>query len=137
MPIVRPTVLNREAVVCVRQPMQAQVRMNLESQRRLYELVEEAKHRRVRDIEVIDDDLDRSMSSMVARPDFARLVAWLCGGEIGTALCLDASQLARNGPRNHPRTASGRPRGYSFASRGDATDPCGVPESRTLTRTPP
>ena len=34
---------------------------------------------------------------MVARPGFERLVAWLCAGEIGAVLCLDASRLARNG----------------------------------------
>ena len=34
---------------------------------------------------------------MVARPGFERLVAWLCAGEVGAVLCLDASRLARNG----------------------------------------
>ena len=50
-----------------------------------------------RDIEVIDDDLGRSASGMVARPGFERLVAWLCAGEVGAVLCFDASRLARNG----------------------------------------
>jgi DNA invertase Pin-like site-specific DNA recombinase len=91
------TVLTRKAVVYVRQSTQAQVQMNLESQRRQYELVEEAKRRGFRDIEVIDDDLGRSASGMVARPGFERLLAWLCAGEVGAVLCLDASRLARNG----------------------------------------
>ncbi|KAI5911886.1 recombinase family protein [Azoarcus sp. PA01] len=89
--------LNRKAVVYVRQSTQTQVQMNLESQRRQYELVEEAKRRGFRDIEVIDDDLGRSASGMVARPGFERLVALLCAGEVGAVLCLDASRLARNG----------------------------------------
>ncbi|MCK9988403.1 MAG: hypothetical protein AzoDbin1_04875 [Azoarcus sp.] len=89
--------LNRIAVVYVRQSTQTQVQMNLESQRRQYELVEEAKRRGFRDIEVIDDDLGRSASGMVARPGFERLVALLCAGEVGAVLCLDASRLARNG----------------------------------------
>lgn len=89
--------LNRKAVVYVRQSSQTQVQMNLESQRRQYELVEEAKRRGFRDIEVIDDDLGRSASGMVARPGFERLVALLCAGEVGAVLCLDASRLARNG----------------------------------------
>ena len=90
-------VLKRKAVVYVRQSTQAQVQINLESQRRQYELVEVARRRGFRDIEVIDDDLGRSASGMVARPGFERLVAWLCAGEVGAVLCFDASRLARNG----------------------------------------
>ncbi len=91
------TVLKRKAVVYVRQSNQIQVQSNLESQRRQYELVAEARRRGFHDIEVIDDDLGRSASGMVARPGFERLVAWLCAGEVGAVLCLDASRLARNG----------------------------------------
>jgi excisionase family DNA binding protein len=90
-------VLRRKAVVYVRQSTQAQVQTNLESQRRQYELVEVARRRGFRDVEVIDDDLGRSASGAVARPGFERLVAWLCAGEIGAVLCFDASRLARNG----------------------------------------
>src|SRR5437667_1060084 len=91
------TVLKRKAVVYVRQSTQAQVQTNLESQRRQYELVDVARRRGFRDVEVIDDDLGRSASGMVARPGFERLVAWLCAGEVGAVLCFDASRLARNG----------------------------------------
>ena len=90
-------VLKRKAVVYVQQSTQAQMQMNIESQRRQYELVEEAKRRGFGDIEVIDDDLGRSASGAVARPGFERLVALLCAGEVGAVLCLDASRLARNG----------------------------------------
>jgi excisionase family DNA binding protein len=90
-------VLNRKAVVYIRQSTQTQVQTNLESQRRQYELVDVARQRGFRDIEVIDDDLGRSASGMVARPGFDRLVAWLCAGEVGAVLCVDASRLARNG----------------------------------------
>src|SRR6478609_9796045 len=90
-------VLNRKAVVYVRQSTQAQVQMNLESQRRQYDLVGEARRRGFRDVEVIDDDLGRSASGTVARPGFDRLVALLCAGDVGAVLCLDASRLARNG----------------------------------------
>ena len=48
-------------------------------------------------MEVIDDDLSRSASGMVARPGFDRLVAWLCAGEVGAVLFFYASRLARNG----------------------------------------
>jgi DNA invertase Pin-like site-specific DNA recombinase len=89
--------LKRKAVVYVRQSTQTQVQMNVESKRRQYDLVQEAKRRGFRDIEVIDDDLGRSASGMVARPGFERLVALLCAGEVGAVLCADASRLARNG----------------------------------------
>jgi excisionase family DNA binding protein len=90
-------VLKRKAVVYIRQSTPAQVHSNLESQRRQYDLVEIARQRGFRDIEVIDDDLGRSASGTVARPGFERLVAWLCAGEVGAVLCFDASRLARNG----------------------------------------
>src|ERR1700735_3530568 len=92
-----PTVLSRKAIVYVRQSTQTQVQTNLESQRRQYDLVNEAKRRGFRDVEVIDDDLGRSASGSVARPGFERLVALLCKGEVGAVLCQDASRLARNG----------------------------------------
>src|SRR6201990_1636808 len=69
------TVLNRKAVVYVRQSTQSQVMTNLESQRRQYDLVEVARQRGFVDVEIIDDDLGRSASGMVARPGFDRLVA--------------------------------------------------------------
>jgi len=90
-------VLRRKAVVYVRQSSQTQVQVNLESQRRQYDLVEEARRRGFQQVEVIDDDLGRSASGTVARPGFDRLVAWLCAGEVGAVLCFDASRLARNG----------------------------------------
>ena len=91
------SVLKRKAVVYVRQSTQAQVQTNLESQRRQYELVDVARRRGFSEVEVIDDDLGRSASGMVARPGFDRLVAWLCAGQVGAVLCFDASRLARNG----------------------------------------
>src|SRR3954451_8061054 len=90
-------VLKRKAVVYIRQSTPAQVHSNLKSRRRQYNLVEIARQRGFRDIEVIDDDLGRSASGMVARPGFDRLVAWLCAGKVGAVLCFDASRLARNG----------------------------------------
>jgi excisionase family DNA binding protein len=90
-------VLERKAVVYVRQSHPSQVAMNLESKRRQYELVEKAQRLGFATTEVIDDDLGRSASGAVARPGFDRLVAWLCAGEVGAVLCFDASRLARNG----------------------------------------
>lgn len=92
-----PTLLQRKAIVYVRQSTQQQVQSNLESQRRQYELVEVARRRGFNNVEVIDDDLGRSASGTVERPGFERLVAALCAGQVGAVLCLDASRLARNG----------------------------------------
>ncbi len=90
-------VLDRKTVVYVRQSTQAQVQSNLESQRRQYELVEVARRRGFRDIEVIDEDLGRSASGMMERPGFERLVAWLCAGEVGSP-CLGQSIKAELHP---------------------------------------
>ena len=90
-------ILQRKAVVYVRQSTQTQVEANTEGRRRQYELVDVARRRGFRTVEVIDDDLGRSASGMVARPGFEKLVAALCAGEIGAVLCFDASRLARNG----------------------------------------
>src|SRR3954467_3821124 len=95
-------VLRRKAVVYVRQSTQQQVQLNTESTRRQYELVEVARRRGFRDVEVIDDDLGRSASGTTARPGFERLVAWLCAGEGGAVLCFDASPLPPHRPRSAP-----------------------------------
>src|SRR4051794_37121001 len=92
-----PAILQRKAVVYVRQSTQAQVETNLEGRRRQYELADLARRKGFRTVEVIDDDLGRSASGMVLRPGFERLVAALCAGEIGAVLCFDASPVARNG----------------------------------------
>ena len=68
-------VLKRKAVVYVRQSTAAQVQSNLESQRRQYELVDEARRRGFQDIEVIDDDLGRPVV-LRARPSTTR-VRWV------------------------------------------------------------
>src|ERR1700680_3347182 len=96
-PLLPAVVLQRKAVVYVRQSTPQQVQLNLESQRRQYELVEVARRRGFTNVEIIDDDLGRSASGAVDRPGFDRLVAALCAGQVGAVLCLDASRLARNG----------------------------------------
>src|ERR1700738_5637592 len=96
-PLLPAVVLQRKAVVYVRQSTPQQVQLNLESQRRQYELVELARRRGFTNIEVIDDDPGRTASGAVERPGFDRLVAALCAGQVGAVLCLEASRLARNG----------------------------------------
>jgi len=91
------SVLSRKAVVYVRQSTPAQVRGNLESQRRQYDLVDIARHHGFGAVEIIDEDLGLSAGGTVARPGFERLVAWLCAGDVGAVLCFEASRVARNG----------------------------------------
>lgn len=92
-----PDHLRRRAAVYIRQSSMTQVHENLESQRRQYGLADVAKELGFRDIEVIDDDLGRSGSGVMARPGFQRLVAAVCTGEVGAVFCVEASRLARNG----------------------------------------
>ncbi len=91
------SVLRRKAVVYVRQSTALQVQVNLESQRRQYDLAEVARGLGFHEIDVIDDDLGVSASGSVVRAGFDRLVAELCAGKVGAVLCLEASRLARNG----------------------------------------
>lgn len=90
-------VLERRAIVYVRQSTLIQVEENLESQRRQYELADRARELGFRDIVVIDDDLGISASGTSARPGFESLVAQICEGVVGGVFCLEASRLARNG----------------------------------------
>ncbi|MYJ94551.1 MAG: serine recombinase [Proteobacteria bacterium] len=91
------SVLTRKAVVYVRQSTPQQMRNNLESQRRQYDLVDVARGHGFAQVEVIDDDLGLSASGAIARPGFERLVAWLCAGDVGAVLCFEASRISRNG----------------------------------------
>lgn len=92
-----PHVVERAAIVYVRQSTGAQVKDNLESQRRQYELVNLARDYGFRDVRVIDDDLGLSASGTIDRPGFRTLVGQICEGIIGAVFCLEASRLARNG----------------------------------------
>lgn len=77
---VRPaTLLQRKAVVYVRQSTPQQVQSNLESQRRQYELVDVARRRGFANVEVIDDDLGLSATGAAERPGFDRLVGEAVG----------------------------------------------------------
>jgi DNA invertase Pin-like site-specific DNA recombinase len=92
-----PTVLNRCAVVYVRQSTGGQVQENRESQRRQYALVDAARAYGFQDVRVIDDDLGRSATGTMERPGFRSLVGQVCEGLVGAVFCLEASRLARNG----------------------------------------
>jgi DNA invertase Pin-like site-specific DNA recombinase len=90
-------ILERRAIVYVRQSTSGQVHENLESQRRQYELADVARSYGFHDVVVIDEDLGRSASGTIDRPGFRALVGQICEGVVGAVLCLEASRLARNG----------------------------------------
>lgn len=90
--------LDRKAYIYIRQSTEHQVRENIESQQRQYELVHLAKQYKWAEdsITVIDDDLGRSGSSIYGRTGFAKLVADVALKKAGIIFGLEVSRLARN-----------------------------------------
>ena len=95
---IAPSHLNRNAYIYIRQSTEHQVRENIESQQRQYELVDLAKQYEWNEhsIIVIDDDLGRSGSSTTGRTGFAKLVADVALKKAGIIFGLEVSRLARN-----------------------------------------
>lgn len=86
----------RAAIIYVRQSSMEQVRHNLESQRRQYELAELARQMGFASVTVIDEDQGRSGSGSVQRTGFLRLLELVFQGQVGAVFALEASRLARN-----------------------------------------
>ena len=93
---ITPKHLKRTAYVYIRQSTLSQVRDNLESRRRQYELADRARSLGWSQVEVVDEDLGRSGSGRVVRPGFQRLLSAVCLEEVGGVFALEASRLARN-----------------------------------------
>ena len=89
---------DRLAIVYVRQSTQKQVLENTESTARQYALVERAKALgwSAERIEVIDDDLGQSGSSIAHRGGFQRLLTEVSSDAVGLVLGLEMSRLARS-----------------------------------------
>jgi DNA invertase Pin-like site-specific DNA recombinase/uncharacterized protein YndB with AHSA1/START domain len=95
---IKPSHLERQACVYVRQSTPVQVVYNRESNLRQYRLVERAvtlgwERSRVR---VIDEDLGRSGSGLVERTGFEILTGEVAWSRVGLVLSLDVSRVARN-----------------------------------------
>jgi DNA invertase Pin-like site-specific DNA recombinase len=95
---VRPTHLERQAVVYVRQSSPHQVHSNHESRalqyalrQRAVELGWHASH-----VRIVDCDLGHSAASVRGRVGFQQLVADVALGKVGIILAYDATRLARN-----------------------------------------
>jgi DNA invertase Pin-like site-specific DNA recombinase len=93
---IKPSHIERDAYVYIRQSSMQQVRTRLEGQRRQYDLRERALELGFQRVLVIDEDLGRSGTGSVERPGFGRLLAAVCSGKVGGVLALEASRLARN-----------------------------------------
>lgn len=92
--------LERAAYVYVRQSSPEQVRNNVESTRRQYEMAEWAVEMgwSGERVEVIDEDQGQSGCSPNARGGFLRLVNAVAQGQAGIVIGLEVSRLARNSP---------------------------------------
>jgi DNA invertase Pin-like site-specific DNA recombinase len=95
---VRPTHLQRQAVIYVRQSSPHQVLKNHESRQLQYSLRERAVELgwHAKEVRVIDCDLGLSASSAKARQGFKQLVAEVALGKVGIIIAYDATRLARN-----------------------------------------
>ncbi len=93
--------LKRGAIVYVRQSTVTQVIEHKEGQRRQYALAKRAEGLGFKTVDIIDEDLGRSGSGLVARPGFEKLVASVCTGNVGAVFSLEASRLSRNGKDWH------------------------------------
>ncbi len=96
--LIQPSHLHRAACIYVRQSSERQVRYNLESQQRQYELTQLARELGWVEsaIMIIDDDLGQSGASTANRVGFDRLVSDVAMFRIGIIFGLEVSRLARN-----------------------------------------
>jgi DNA invertase Pin-like site-specific DNA recombinase len=97
-PKVRPDHLDRLALVYVRQSTMIQVRENIASTARQYDLAGRARDLGwpVERIQVVDQDQGHSGASAAGRDGFQHLVAQVGLGRTGAVLSLEASRLARS-----------------------------------------
>ncbi|MGL4551238.1 MAG: recombinase family protein, partial [Gemmataceae bacterium] len=94
----RPTLLDRKAIVYIRQSTTQQVLGNTESTIRLYGLPQRAAAlgwSRAR-VEFVDDDLGKSGQNAADRPGFQYLLAEIALNHVGLVLGLEMSRLARS-----------------------------------------
>lgn len=95
---IKPTHIQRAAVVYVRQSTTSQVEHHRESTARQYALAERAQQLGWTNEQVIliDEDLGLSGASVAKRTGFTRLTSEVALGRVGIVLGLEVSRLARN-----------------------------------------
>jgi len=131
--LVKPTHLDRKAVVYIRQSTPHQVVSNQESLRLQYALRQRARELgwHEADIDVIDADLGQSAASAVQRSGFKELVGRVGLSEVGLILSIDVTRLARNCSDWYPLLDICGLRGCLIADRDGVYDP-GSPNGRLL-----
>jgi DNA invertase Pin-like site-specific DNA recombinase len=97
-PKIRPEHLDRQALIYVRQSTPMQVRDNIASTARQYDLAQSAERLGWprEHIRVIDQDQGHSGASALGRDGFQHLMAEVGLGRAGAVLSLEASRLARS-----------------------------------------
>ena len=95
---IKPTHIQRAAVVYVRQSTVSQVEQHRESTARQYALAERAQQLgwTKEQVILIDEDLGLSGASVTKRTGFVRLTTEVALGRVGIVLGLEVSRLARN-----------------------------------------
>jgi DNA invertase Pin-like site-specific DNA recombinase len=93
---IKPSHLQRKAVLYVRQSSPHQVAHHQESQRLQYAMKERLQQLGWSQIEVIDDDLGRSAAGTAVREGFQRMVAEVSLGHVGAVAAREVSRFARN-----------------------------------------
>ncbi len=95
---IKPTHIQRAAVVYVRQSTTSQVEQHRESTARQYALAERAQQLgwTKEQVILIDEDLGLSGASVAKRTGFTRLTSEVALGRVGIVLGLEVSRLARN-----------------------------------------
>jgi DNA invertase Pin-like site-specific DNA recombinase len=90
--------LSRLACIYIRQSTPGQVRFNLESKERQYNLANQAKSLgwAPGQIRILDGDLGHSAEQTTKRDDFKALVSDVAMGQVGAIFSLEASRLARS-----------------------------------------
>ena len=131
--LVKPTHLERKAVVYIRQSTPHQVVSNQESLRLQYALRQRARELgwHDADIDVIDSDLGLSGASAAQRSGFKELVGRVGLSEVGLILSIDVTRLARNCSDWYPLLDICGLRGCLIADRDGVYDP-GSPNGRLL-----
>src|SRR6266851_4370671 len=95
---IKPTHIQRAAIVYIRQSTNSQVEQHRESTARQYALAERAQHLgwTKEQVILIDEDLGLSGASVAKRNGFTRLTTEVALGRVGIVLGLEVSRLARN-----------------------------------------
>jgi DNA invertase Pin-like site-specific DNA recombinase len=95
---IKPTHLQRQAYVYVRQSTAAQVQRNRESTDRQYKLVDRAVHLGWprRQVKTIDEDMAQSGSGTAERSGFVKVTTEVALGHVGLILSIEVSRVARN-----------------------------------------